>query len=101
MYPTNITLLLVSEDEGIFKCRHHSLDRDIIWRVNGSTVRHFANIILPGSISENGSLIDTLTIPARPEYNGTEVVCLASIDGSMSERTPTAKLFVMRGGSDP
>ena len=84
MYPTNITLQLESKDEGVFKCRHHSLDRDINWRVNGSTVRHFANIILPGAISENGSLIDTLTIQ---EYNGTEVVCLASLDGSMSERT--------------
>ena len=96
MYPTNITLLLESEDEGVFKCRHHSLDHDINWRVNGSTVTSFAGIILRGSVRENGSLVDTLTIPARSEYNETEVVCLVGF-----LETLTAKLFVMRGGSEP
>ena len=100
MYPTNVTLLLESEGEGVFKCCHRSLDHDINWRVNGSVVGRFVNIITQGSISDNGSFVHTLTIPARSEYNGTEVVCQASLDGSMSERTPTAKLLVMRGGSE-
>ena len=43
----------------------------------------------------SGTRVDTLTIPAIPEYNGTEVVCVATFfDESPSEVTPPANLIV-------
>ena len=96
-YPSNITLLLEFEVEGVFRCQHGLLDREISWRVNGSLIGQFPDIT-QNSISENGTIRDTLIIPARSEYNGTEVVCLAvSADGSIREESPPAKLFVMNG----
>ena len=96
--PVNITLLLGSVKEvAVFRCQHHSPDPYISWRVNGTSIRHFPDII-EGSIRENGTEVtNTLTIPARSEYNGTEVVCLAFSDDGSREETPPAKLYVMRG----
>ena len=83
--------------EAVFKCRHRLLDRGINWRINGSFIRNFPNVTR-GSISENGTIItDTLIIPARSEYNETEVVCLAVSANGSSEETFPAKLLVMKG----
>ena len=44
----------------------------------------------------NGTRIETLTIPAIPEYNGTEVVCVATfVDRSPDEVTPPANLIII------
>ena len=96
--PSNITLLLGSEVEvAVFRCQHQLLNRDISWRVNGTLLSHFSDITR-GSIRENDAKTETLIIPARSEYNGTEVVCLAiSADLSIREETLPAKLFVMSG----
>ena len=43
--------------------------------------------------------VDTLSIPAIPQYNGTEVVCIAIFaDGSPNEITPAAILTVVITG---
>ena len=81
----------------VFRCRHTSVETFIFWRVNGSAVGLLPDITT-GSISENGAVVYTLTIPARSEYNGTEVVCVAAfLDGSPTESTPPATLQIITG----
>ena len=80
--------------EAVFRCRHPTADI-IRWRVNGSLVgRSPPPDIIPETTRVNDSLVDILTITARPEYNGTEVVCVARFDsGSPDEQTEPATLL--------
>ena len=96
-YPMNITLLIGSETEAVFRCQHQSLEANIVWSVNRSLVGLFPDIT-PGFIRENGSLVSTLTIPARSKYNGTEVMCGALfINGSLPAVTPPVTLTIIAG----
>ena len=77
---------------------HKNFNHIITWRVNGSPLGQFPDI-RSGSIDENGSRVDTLTIPAEPQYNGTEVECLAVfLDGSPTEVTPIATIILLLTG---
>jgi hypothetical protein len=70
----------------VFRCRH--LTADIIrWRVNGSLVGRNPPLYITPDIfrDDNGSLVYTLTIIARSELNGTEVVCVARFDDDRPE----------------
>ena len=81
--------------EAEFRCRHPTASF-IDWRVNGSLVgQDPPREIIPGTTRDvNGNLVNTLTITARPEYNGTEVVCVAFfVDGSPDEQTEPAMLL--------
>ena len=91
--PSNISVLLGFETEAVFRCRHSTADA-ISWKVNGLPVQEFPNITI--SLS---SQLYTLTIPARLEYNGTEVVCVALfIGGSLpDEETTPATLTIIAG----
>ena len=81
----------------VYRCRHTSPQAIIGWRVNGSSLVQFPDITT-GSIDENGALVYTLTIPARSEYNGTVVVCLALFtDGTPPESTPPATVTFIAG----
>ena len=83
--------------EAVFRCRHRSMEAFITWLVNGSSSGKFPDIIA-GSISDNGNIVSTLMIPARSEYNGTEVVCKAFfLNGSPPESTFTVLLIVTAG----
>ena len=95
--------------EAVFRCQHPTASI-ILWRVNGSLVGwNSPPDITPGITCDNGNLVDTLTITARLEYNGTVVVCVAVFyDGSPDEQTEPALLFgnndctlVRRGGIMP
>ena len=89
--------LSLLREAAVFRCQHQSPDANVIWSVNGSSVGQFSAVI-PSSIFENGSLLYTLTIPARLEYNGTVVVCLAFFfDGSPTESTSPATLIFRTG----
>ena len=91
--PSNETVNLGSVEHVVFRCRHTSSEATISWRVNGLPVGQFPDIRTV-SVSENGNIVDTLTIPAELEYNGTVVECLAIfIDGSPTERTPAATII--------
>ena len=83
---------MVSEGaEAVFRCRHPTADI-IRWKVNGTLVSERNP---PPDIMESTSsrVVDTLTITARLEYNGTEVVCVARFDdGSQEEQTLPAVL---------
>ena len=75
------------------RCQHTSSDADIIWRVNGSSVGRFPDI-RSGSVNEDGNRVDTLTIPAEPQYNGTVVVCVAILFNGSRETTPAATILL-------
>ena len=101
--PSPMLLKLGREDKAVFRCRHLSSEAIIGWRVNGSPPGHGQfSIVTPSSVSENSNLVYTLTIPARIEYNGTEVVCLAiSLDGPLDlESTPPVALVIRTGLSE-
>ena len=83
--------------EAVFRCQH-STAHYIGWRVNGSFVgRNSPPDITPGTTrDEDGNLVDTLTIVARLEYNGTIVVCVAQFDDGTPDETsePPAILLI-------
>ena len=98
-YPSNITLPFGSEIQAVFRCRHSTADT-IGWIVNGSSVgQNPSPDIIPSTITDDdGTLVHTLTIIARPEYNGTEVECVAVFfDGSPKEDTPSVTLTIIDG----
>ena len=66
--PSNITLLIGSDTEAVFRCYHESTESTITWMINGM----FFNGQFSGVMTaiENGTRVHTLTIPARSEYNG-------------------------------
>ena len=73
-----------------FHCRHPTAIF-MTWAINGSAST-LSDIVSSTTIGDDGSLMGTLTIPARLEYNGTEVQCVAVIDGSRLEQSPVALL---------
>ena len=89
--PSPVTLEIGS-GSAMFRCSHQLAD-GIGWRLNGLPVRDFPNITT-GSTNENGAVVVTLSIPARSQYNGTEVVCVAFILGESSELTPPITLLL-------
>lgn len=84
-----------TKEEVTFRCHHQRLDAVIGWQMNGLPHDYFADVV-DGSVREsNGTLVYTLTIPARIEYNETEVVCKALFpDGSPPESAPPAILII-------
>ena len=82
--------------EAVFRCRHQHIDTVIGWQINRSTSRLYPDVVDSFIYDSNGTRVDTLTIPAIPEYNGTEVVCVANFfDGSPREVTPPAVFIVI------
>ena len=85
-----------SDSEAVFKCSYQSsvvhVRVSINWKINGEFVGLFPDITR-SSINDNGTIVYTLTIPARSEYNRTEVVCLAFF-GNKHEETPPVFLTI-------
>ena len=79
----------------VFRCQSPTASY-VSWRVNGSLLgRDLPPDITPGTTrDDNGSLVDTLSITARPLYNGTMVVGVARFDdGRPDEQTEPAILI--------
>ena len=96
--PTSVTIEVENgvEMDAMFRCRHQRVDAVISWQINGSSSRLNHDVVDSFIRQSNGTIVDTLTIPAIPEYNGTEVVCVATFfDGSPSEVTPPANFTVL------
>ena len=75
--------------EAKFRCRHQSTDAIIIWRVNGSSASEF-----PGAVAVTVFNEGNLTIPAIPENDGIEVVCLALFtDGRLPEENSSSDTY--------
>jgi hypothetical protein len=96
--PSKETIELGRRELVEYRCRHTSSDALINWLVNGSSLGDFPDI-RSESVSEDGNTVYILTIPAEPQYNGTEVVCVAFfLDGSPREMTPPVKLYYISEG---
>ena len=97
--PINQTLSYPSEMVAIsFRCRYEP-QADILWRVNGAPFRGSQSGIESTIIThDNRSVTEILTIPNNPQYNGTQVVCVAYPEGNR-EVTPAAILIIIKGGS--
>ena len=88
----------VVEMDAVFRCRHQRMEADITWLMNGTSSKEHRDVVDGFILDSNDIRIETLTIPAIPEYNGTEVVCVATFfDGSPSEVTPPADLIIIMG----
>jgi hypothetical protein len=84
------------EKDAVFRCRHQRKEAVISWLINGSSSRIFPDVDDGVIQDNNGTFVDTLTIPAIPEYSGIEIVCIATFfDGSPREVTPPANLIIM------
>ena len=65
------------------------------WRVNGTSLESLPpkihnDLHISGSNTNEGTRVETLTIPARAEYNGTRVQCLVlSLSGSDQSENAT------------
>ena len=90
-------LICEPNGEAVFRCGHRSAQAQINWIIDGIPVQNFTDIKRGSSrIDGSSAIVYTLTVPARPEYNGIEVVCLAFFaDGSSPERTPPVNLTIM------
>ena len=95
--PSSVTTNVSENQNALFRCRHERTDAIISWLVNGNLSTRYSDVIA-GSIRENnGTFVDTLTIPTIPVYNGTEVVCVATVisdDDSTSEKAPPVMLII-------
>ena len=82
----------------VFRCRHQRIDSRISWQINGSISVLYRDVVDDFIRDSNGARVDTLTIPAIPEYNEMGVVCVATfLDGSPNEETPPADLIIIIG----
>ena len=82
------------ERAAVFRCCHQCIETVISWHVNGSSSRFYPDVVDNFVRDSNGTRVDTLTIPAIPVYNRTEVVCRATLEGSPLEVTPSATLII-------
>ena len=85
-------------EEAVFRC-HHSTSRLIDWRVNRTLLdRPPPSYILLDTVpNEDGTLVNILTITARPEYNETVVECEAVFRNAPPELSPAA---ILQGNYD-
>ena len=69
-----------------FRCSHATADF-ITWKLNGTMINNndLPLGITPGSITEGGVLVYTLSIIGQPEYNGTTVVGVAKFFNGLSD----------------
>ena len=69
------------------------------WRVNG-TQREIllpeirSDLVVSESTTPEGHSVQTLTIPARPQYNGTRIQCLSVIIGGPVVESDNATLTI-------
>ena len=101
--PLSVTIEVENgvEVDAVFRCRYQYTEAEILWLINGSSSRQYRDVVEGFILDNNGTRVDTLTIPAIPEYNGTEVICEPSLyGGSPPEVTPPAYLtiFIIKEG---
>ena len=76
-------------EEAMFQCRYPGAS--ISWWINGTAAVSSPSIAVTSS-GEQPS--DTLTITALPEYNGTQVQCVALFSDFSVQRAPTVQLLI-------
>ena len=69
------------------------------WRINGIRLQDLppeirSDVMVSVINTPEGSTVETLTIPARAEYNGTRVQCLVVKVGGSSDESENATLNI-------
>ena len=71
------------------------------WRVNGTILQSLppeihSDVDVSPTNTDEGTVVEKFTIPARAEYNGTKVQCLVGIFGgsSLSDESENATLTI-------
>ena len=71
------------------------------WKVNGTLFEGLGsneiNSKKAGNATAEDTTVETLTIPARAQYNGTRVSCLSVIPGVSFVESGNATLTIMEG----
>ena len=81
----------------VFTCE--TVGGTFIWIVNGTQREvHPAEIrrdlVVTETITDDDTTLETLTIPARAEYNGTRVQCFVGIFGGSTAQSDNATLWI-------
>ena len=87
--PVTIEIENGMEMDAVFRYRHQRIDAGISWLINGSSSRLYRDVMDYFIRESGGTRVETLTIPAIPEYNGTEVVCEATFFNESIRREVT------------
>lgn len=94
------SLMVTPGTRATFRCRHETADV-IGWRVNGTSIGQIGNPdFRPGTIRRgDGSLVHILTVVVCPEYNDTDIVCVAAFvqQDTPLELSPVVTLTVFEG----
>ena len=92
--PSPVTINVSENHNALFRCRHERSDALYNWLINGIPSTRYSDVSVSSVSENNGTFVDTLTIPAIPVYNGTEVVCVATLFDGSPERTPPVTLII-------
>ena len=76
-------------EEAVFLCRYPGAS--INWLINGTAAVSSPSVTVTFSGEQQS---DTLTITALPEYNGTEVQCVALLQDYSLQRAPAVQLLI-------
>ena len=76
----------------MFRCRPIALNvHNVFWTLNRARVGANPPLeVTPGTIRENGNVIDTLTIICMPTYNNSEIICMAEVGTESLSTRPAA-----------
>ena len=85
--PSSLTIAV--GEEAVFLCRYPGAT--INWRINGTAVVSSSSITVTSSGEQ---ALDTLTITALPEYNGTEVQCVVLLQDLSVQQAPPVYLTI-------
>ena len=82
-------------EEAVFRCQNLGADF-VFWKFNGSKVtQNPPPDITPATTrDENNHLVNTLTVVARLEFNGTQVECGAILPNGSTIFTPSVELLI-------
>ena len=82
-------------EKAVFRCQNIGA-RFVFWNFNGSMVTQDPPpYITPATTrDENNRLVNTLTIVARLEFNGTQVECDAILQNGSMILTPSVELLI-------
>ena len=89
-----LPVIVSKNQEAVFRCRHVRQDAFINWQVNRFPIQIYSDIVADTLLESNGTYVGVLTISATPVYNGSEVVCVATLIGSTPETTPPVTLTI-------
>ena len=87
-FPLSVTVGV--REKAVFHCRYP--EASIFWKINDERV--LVNSAAINVTSSGDQISDTLTITAEPEYNGSEVVCVALLSNFSLRQTPPVYLLI-------